>query len=98
MPLSIRNDQPIPRALRRAAHWSVAAMRLVIAATALYWLMSGKLPWFVVGAVSVMLTFAPALVVRDPGLRAAVNSCVSALLCAHVVLGMAAGLYETSTV
>ena len=88
----------VPTALRNKADWSAKAMRLVIIATTLTWLQSGKLLWFLVGAVCTALTFLPAAWIQDPALRTASSLCASTLLFAHVVFGMQAGFYETSTV
>ena len=95
---STGNNERVPSALRFDVKRSVAAMRLVIVATTLYWLVSGQPLWVFVGAVSAALTFLPAACVKDPPLRTACSLCVSALLFAHIVLGMQAGLYETSAV
>lgn len=74
------------------------AMQFTILATAIYWLQLGKHLWFVVGVVCVALSLLPAVLLRDHTLRAASSLCVTTLLFAHIVFGMQAGLYETSTV
>jgi len=75
----------------------VRVMQFTILATAIYWLHLGKHLWFVVGVVCVVLSLLPAVLLRDHTLRTAGSLCVTTLLFAHIVLGMQAGLYETST-
>ena len=98
MTSSPRNARHEPGALTRAALRLVTAMRLGIVVVTLHWLIAGKPVWFVVGALSAALSFGLAAVIQDPVLRAASNLCVTALLFAHIVFGMQAGLYETSAV
>ena len=76
----------------------VAMMRLGIVVVTLVWLLSGKPLWFIVGAVSATFTLLLPVLIEDPVLRAAISLCVTALLFAHIVFGMQAGLYETSTI
>ncbi|MEM8743510.1 MAG: hypothetical protein AAGF14_02620 [Pseudomonadota bacterium] len=98
MTSSPQNAGPAPGALMRAAMRLVTAMRLGIVVVTLHWLIAGKPVWFMVGALSAMLSFGLAAVIQDPVLRAASSLCVTALLFAHIVFGMQAGLYETSAV
>lgn len=73
-------------------------MQIAVLAPAICWLASGELLWFGVGAVGFLLARLPAMLVDDGVLRSASSLCVTALVAAHVILGMKAGLYETSTV
>ncbi len=87
-----------PVIFARTAERLVAMMRLGIIVVTLTWLLSGKPLWFIVGAVSTTFSFLLPALIQDPVLRAAISLCVTALLFAHVVFGMQAGLYETSTI
>ncbi len=84
--------------LQRIADFATAIMRLTIFATATHWLLSGQLLWFTVGIACAALSLLPGGSVRDRALRSASGLCLTTLLAAHVVLGMEAGLYETSAV
>ncbi len=95
---SFHGAMPARTALIGTVGRVVIAMRLGIAVVALTWLLTGRPLWFAVGTVSVVLSLCFSAVVEDPALRAAISLCVTALLFAHIVFGMQAGLYETSAV
>lgn len=84
--------------LLRSADWAALMMRFAILVTATHWLLSGKLLWSAVGITCAALSLLPRRSVRDHALRSASGLCLSTLLAAHVVLGMEAGLYETSAI
>ena len=73
-------------------------MRLAIYSTTTYWLLSGQHLWFGVGLTCSLLSLLPGRLVRDVTLRSLSGLCLSTLLASHVVMGMEAGLYETSSV
>lgn len=92
------NDCLQPVSFARTAERLVVMMRLGIIVVTLTWLLSGKPLWFVVGAVSAIFSLLLPTLIPDPVLRAAISLCATALLFAHIVFGMQAGLYETSTI
>ena len=75
---------------------TLSSMRLAVSAVTLCWLLSGNTPSAAVGAVCLILSYGPDVLVEDERLRTRATLCITAMLCAHVVLGMRAGLYETS--
>ncbi len=75
---------------------TVAIMRAAIITISVYWLISGNALWFIVGAVSVALTLLPTICLADRVMKNRITLIVSGFLCAHILLGMQAGLYETS--
>lgn len=87
----------LPRAMGDL-RWVVVASRLAIAATCTHWLLDNARLELLVGVCALGLTWAPAAFLRDDILRAPTQSLVAFLLAAHIVLGMALGLYERSSV
>ncbi|MEM7424989.1 MAG: hypothetical protein AAF441_02770 [Pseudomonadota bacterium] len=78
--------------------YTVTCLRLVIAITTIFWLLSGNWLWGAVGIACTAISHLPAVVIPQSRLRPACELCVSALLSAHVALGMQADFYETSAV
>ncbi len=78
--------------------WLVIVNQVAIMMISIMWLIAGKLTWFVVGVVCLVLTFVPNLMFKDIAFRAPTKMCVSLLIGAHIVLGMHFGLYESSSI
>ena len=71
-------------------------LRVAIIVTTFQWWLMGNQLWVIVGVTSALITFIPKYLVRDHKLRTFTNLCISALIAAHIVLGMQLGLYESS--
>jgi len=85
-------------AMYRLAVGLVIGSRLGILITSTQWLLADIFLSFLVGIVSFFLTFVPQALIQDRALSTATRVCVSLLLCAHILLGMHLGLYETSII
>ncbi len=74
----------------------VFVCRVAIALTGLLWLYQGFGLELGVAIGSLVLTFVPGLLFRDPPLRDATSAVTALLVAAHIVFGMLGALYETS--
>lgn len=74
----------------------VLLCRLAIGVVGLYWLSLYDWLRFTVAVVALLLSLLPVLLIRDLLLRNVTTVLTAILLASHIVVGMQAGLYETS--
>lgn len=83
--------------IRCASACSIAVCRGAMFVAGAHWLIRGDLATAGVAVTALLLSFVPGWFLRDPPLRRATATVTALFLGAHIVFGMAAALYETST-